>query len=502
VREVEDKFRVHSRFQLPDLEQAPTLVRVAPPRTSTLVATYYDTEDLRLAREGITIRYRHGDGSDGWTLKLPIAAARVGVREEITSAGGPNDLPDDLRSLVTAYVRSSDLAPRATLRTQRTTYDAHGADDQLLAEVVDDHVEALQGDRSAARFRELEVEDRGGGSAVLDEIGDVLRAAGAVGGEFQPKVVRALGRRATSAPEPPEPSEVRPEDPARAAITALLRRHVRRLIALDVDVRVGAADAVHQMRVSSRRLRAGLREFSELVDPAWSERLQEELRWLGGELAGARDREVVAERLLDRLAQLPAELVVGPVAARLTSALGADAAAAHEAVDAALGSERYVRLLDDLVDAAMHPRTNDRGNCASSDVLPPIMKQSWDRLAKRVDKAIAAGEEPEGFHSARIAAKRTRYLAEALAPVFGKPASRLAGEVEKVQEVLGEHQDAVVAGELLRRIADGPRVGRAAFTLGVLHAQQQREAADARARFVALWPGVAQSKHRRWVKIA
>jgi hypothetical protein len=68
--------------------------------------------------------------------------------------------------------------------------------------------------------------------------------------------------------------------------------------------------------------------------------------------------------------------------------------------------------------------------------------------------------------------------------------------------VLGEHQDAVVAGELLRRIADGPRVGRAAFTLGVLHAQQQREAADARARFVALWPGVAQSKHRRWVKIA
>ncbi|MEP6760272.1 MAG: CYTH and CHAD domain-containing protein [Sporichthyaceae bacterium] len=502
MREVEDKFRVHSRFQLPDLEAAPTLSRVSPPRTSTLVATYYDTEDLRLAREGITMRYRHGDGADGWTLKLPVAAARVGVREEITAAAGPDQLPDDLRSLVTAYVRSAELAPRATLRTQRTTYDAHGADDELLAEVVDDHVEAMQGDRSAARFREVEVEDRGGGSSVLDEIGDVLRAAGAVGGEFQPKVVRALGRRATSAPEPPEPNEVKPEDPARAAITALLRRHVRRLIALDVDVRFGADDAVHQMRVTSRRLRAGLREFADLLDPTWSERLQGELQWLAGELAGERDREVVAARLLDRLAALPEDLVVGPVASRLASALGADADAAQEAVDAALGSDRYVRLLDDLVDAAMHPRTNDRGNAAARDVLPRIMKQSWERLAKRAKIAIAAGDEPEGFHAARIAAKRTRYLAEALAPVFGKPASRLAEEVEKVQEVLGEHQDAVVAGELLQRIAQAPRIGRTAFTFGVLHAQQQEEAAAARARFLALWPGVAQPKHRRWVKIA
>jgi hypothetical protein len=68
--------------------------------------------------------------------------------------------------------------------------------------------------------------------------------------------------------------------------------------------------------------------------------------------------------------------------------------------------------------------------------------------------------------------------------------------------VLGEHQDAVVAGDLLRRVAEAPRVGRAAFTVGLLHAQQEREAADARARFKALWPGVAKSKHRRWVKIS
>ena len=71
VREVEDKFRVHSRFQLPDLEQAPTLVRVAPPRASTLIATYYDTEDLRLARAGVTVRRRPGADDAGWHLTLP-----------------------------------------------------------------------------------------------------------------------------------------------------------------------------------------------------------------------------------------------------------------------------------------------------------------------------------------------------------------------------------------------------------------------------------------------
>jgi len=171
-------------------------------------------------------------------------------------------------------------------------------------------------------------------------------------------------------------------------------------------------------------------------------------------------------------------------------------------VERALASDRYVRLLDDLVDAAMHPRTNDLANLACREVLPPIMDQSWRRLSKRAASALAAAEEPAGFHSTRIAAKRTRYLAEALAPVFGKPADLFASEVERVQEVLGEHQDAVVAGELLLRVAQAPRVGRAAFTLGVLHAQQQREAADARARFLALWPGVAKPRHRRWVKIA
>jgi len=502
VREVEDKFRVHSQFELPDLMQASSLSRVSPPRTSTLVATYYDTEDLRLAREGITFRYRHGDGADGWTLKLPVRAARVGVREEIAAPGGPNDLPGELALLVTAYVRTAELAPRATLRTTRTTYDAFGADDDLLAEVVDDHVEALQGDRSAARFREVEVEDRGGGSAVLDDIGDVLRAAGAVGGEFQPKVVRALGRRATSAPEPPDPDRTQPGDPARAAVAALLRRHVRRLISLDVDVRLDAPDAVHQMRVSARRLRSGLRDFAELLDTAWSSRLQDELKWLGGELAGARDREVIAARLLDRLAELPEELVVGPAGDRLKSALGADAEAAQLAVTEALASERYVQLLDDLVDAAMHPRTNDRANRSCHDVLPPILNSSWRRLTKRVTAAIEAGEDPTGYHRARIAAKRTRYLAEALTPVFGKAADRLAGEVEQVQEVLGEHQDAVVAAELLHRVAQAPRIGRTAFTFGVLYAQQVREAAAARDRFVALWPGVARARHRRWAKIA
>ena len=197
-------------------------------------------------------------------------------------------MPERLRGLVTAYVRRAELQPRATLTTDRTTYDLLSADGAVLAELVDDRVDAVSEGANAAQFREIEVEDRAGGSAVLDAVGAVLRDAGAVAGEFQPKVVRALGVQATAPAEPPHPQQVEAASPVRLLIAAVLQRHVRRLLAHDVGVRLDADDAVHQMRVAARRLRSALRDVEPLLDPAWGQRLQDELRWLGGSLGAGR----------------------------------------------------------------------------------------------------------------------------------------------------------------------------------------------------------------------
>ena len=77
------------------------------------------------------------------------------------------------------------------------------------------------------------------------------------------------------------------------------------------------------------------------------------------------------------------------------------------------------------------------------------------------------------WHEARKASKRLRYAAEAATPVLGAPAKRLVKQVKHVQELLGDHQDAVVARPVLREIGIAAHLDREnGFTYGLLHQQQ------------------------------
>src|SRR5207302_3582684 len=131
------------------------------------------------------------------------------------------------------YLRGAMLGPVATLQTIRTAYQLLDVESNALAELTDDVVSVINQGHTAGRFREIEVEDRAGGLRLLEDVGTVLRTAGAVGGEFVPKVVRALGPRATPDPDPPPPSDVTAEDPARLAVQSVLRRYVRAFMAND-----------------------------------------------------------------------------------------------------------------------------------------------------------------------------------------------------------------------------------------------------------------------------
>jgi len=93
-----------------------------------------------------------------------------------------------------------------------------------------------------------------------------------------------------------------------------------------------------------------------------------------------------------------------------------------------------------------------------------------------------------------------RYAAEAVTPFFGKPAKRFAARAEEIQELLGEHQDAVVAASTLRRLATSPRAGSTAFTLGLMHARQQEAIAHTRKLFPAVWSEASKPSYRKWLR--
>jgi CHAD domain-containing protein len=276
-------------------------------------------------------------------------------------------------------------------------------------------------------------------------------------------------------------------DVVRAAIDAATRQLLEHVA---VTRRGGADDhAVHQARVAARRLRSDLRSFRPFVDAAWSDSLRDDLRWLGAALGRARDADVLLARLEARAGALPDadQLAVDAVLDRLR----AQRAEARARLLAALDDPRAAALADRLVAAARAPRLSGEASRPASVVLPRIVRRPWRDLA-RAHAALGDHPSDHALHEMRILAKRCRYAAEASAPALGAPARRLARAVARVQDVLGEHQDAVVAREwLAKAAADLPAAE--AFAAGVLAGLEVTAARDARAAFPAAW----RRAHRR-----
>jgi CHAD domain-containing protein len=158
--------------------------------------------------------------------------------------------------------------------------------------------------------------------------------------------------------------------------------------------------------------------------------------------------------------------------------------------------DRYVRLLDRLVDAAREPAAGaDARQTPASDAAGAV-ERAWRRLEKSVHR-LGVHPTDEDLHTVRIRSKRVRYAAEALIPVFRKPARRFATRAAKLQDILGEHQDAVVAEGWLRNATRGARSG-AAFVAGELTAAERRSAENAAAAWPAAWDRLRRKRLRFW----
>ena len=490
VREVETKLRVHALFRLPELADAPGVARVAPQAVRELRAVYHDTPDLALFRWGVTLRRREGGDDAGWHMKLPVEGHSEGVRDELRVPLGEGEVghvPEVLRDTVTAYVRGAELAPVVTLATHRVPYVLYDNEGLAFAELVDDTVSVLDGDVVVARFREIEVEALVE-DADLSGVADMILAQGAEPSTAS-KAASALGPSAQQPADVLPPVSVAPDDLAAAAVTSFIRKYVRAFLNQDVRVRRDLPDGVHQMRVAARKLRSGLKTFAPLVDRDWAEGLREELKWAAGELGVARDTEVLLARLdahADNLGEHESHLirsVMDPVLRRRL-------AGAREHALVAMRSQRHMRLLDALVDAAANPQLTPAAQETCRVALPPLVRKAWKRLARSVSELELQGAS-ESWHQARINAKRARYAAAAVEPVFGEPADHLEEALSRVTDVLGEHQDACVAQDVIREIAATPDVdGETGFALGLLHEHEFEEELHNRLEFRQIWPQV------------
>jgi CHAD domain-containing protein len=494
--ETEVKMGAWAGFELPALDGVVEEVTAVARTPRTLIAVYYDTPDLRLARWGVTVRHRSGDGT-GWTVKLPEGDAGPAlVRRELHFEGPAGKMPAAAAALVTAYSRGTALAPVARIRTERTGVDLLDHEGALAAEVVDDEVSVLHGGRVAARFREVEVElgDRAP-AGLLDTVVARLREAGAGAPDSTPKVVRALGDRALEAPEvTPQPLPKNPT--AGQVVQHAIAASVVRILRHDPGVRIGDdPEDVHQARVGTRRLRSDLRTFAPLLQEEWLAALRDELRWFGGVLGAVRDADVLSDRLRGQAAALPEPDTAG--LAPLFRHMAKERDDARAALLEAMATPRYVALLDALVAAARQPQLRSKAGAPAAEVVPTLVAAPWRKLQKAV-QALPADPPDADLHQTRIYAKRARYAAEAAAPLVGKKAARLGAALAGLQDVLGAHQDAVVAEAWLRAAVDGADPGLS-LAAGELIGVQLAEAAAHRTQWRKAWKKASDKKLRAWL---
>ncbi|MDN3294714.1 CYTH and CHAD domain-containing protein [Streptomyces ficellus] len=491
-REIERKYEATPDTRLPDLTGVAGIARVLDKGVADLDAVYYDTGDLRLARASVTLRRRTGGDDAGWHLKLPVAP---GVRDELR-APLEDGVPRSLAGLVRARTRGAALLPLVRLRSRRDVSHLLDGDGALLAELSTDtvHAERLTGGHGTAEWTEIEVELADGGDpAFLDAVHKRLRKAGLRPAGAASKLARALAETGRPPAAPPEPDTT-----AGGRVLAYLREQADALVTSDAAVRRDLPDSVHTMRVATRRMRSAFRTYRKVLDRTVTDSVADELAWLAGELGADRDQEVLTERLTSRIDALPVTLLLGPVRGRLRVWAGSGRAGSRGRTLSVLDGERYVALLNALDALLADPPLRPAAAKEADVVLPKAIAKEYGRLAARVDRALAlpAGHDRDlAMHSARKAAKRARYAAEAAAPALGKPAKRFAKRMKAVQKVLGEHQDSVVARDTLRQLAiQAHAAGETAFTWGLLYGQEEARAARCERELPRVWEEATRGK--------
>jgi CHAD domain-containing protein len=378
---------------------------------------------------------------------------------------------------------------------------------------IDDDIVTVAGEGGTGRtFRQIEFEfDSDTQNIRTDPLVEKMLTALMEAGahiDLEQKFAKALGLDTNHRSLPA--TKVGRQSTLGTLVQRTLRSDYERLLDFDVYLRLDPNEpperAIHQARVSTRRLRSDLKTFGPVLDPVWLRHTRSELQWMGTELGSVRDIDVLDQRLQSR-SQTPGGSS-GTV--ELRSKLASQRRANSEELAHALRSDRYLNLLDRLDAGTSFPRFynspqsqegGDRG-CGPSDparrALPRLLGPHWKELRRRVTKAGSRPSDTQ-LHRIRIASKQLRYGAELAEPVLGKSARRTARRAEDIQAILGDHHDSVTALEWLEGVpTDGTT--EASFVAGYKAADARRQRSQTRRQWVRAWGALRSGRATDWLQ--
>lgn len=409
-----------------------------PPRDRRLVSVYFDTPDRALAAAGASLRVRtDGSGRAVQTLKSGRGLSREEVERE-TPPGGPDLSWPELAGILEAPGLRA-LAPRFTVQVRRRSGETASGASRI--EVAADEGEILAGGRRTP-VCELELEILEGGRDDLFALALALVAEQPLFLSLRTKSARGADLAAGLDGSRPGPVSLSGDITAAEALRRGLLEALEDLAARLVETGVTEADrapsveAVHQLRVSLRRLRSLVSVFRSRLGPDRVAGVRPGLRSLARACAAVRDLDVL--------------MALAPTGPSLEAALTAGRAKAAAALSDHLASAPARLLLVDLLrlaeDEGWRRDPHNLGPAAPS--LGTDLDRRWRRIRKRARQADDLGDAD--LHALRLRIKAFRYALAALdVPAWRAPARDLERRLHAAQDALGAHNDASAAAGVL-----------------------------------------------------
>src|SRR6516225_10797584 len=431
-------------------------------KSVNLVSVYFDTNKLQLRQKGLSLRVRRIGRHHVQTIKQENGNAALFARGE-----WEHDVPAKRPDLNAA--RDTALAPllnKKLCRALKPVFETHvrrkvfqirSGQSEIELSIDNGKVEA---GRKSSQLCEVELELKQGQVADLFKVAKMLAHEVPVQLAVKSKADRgyALLTAEKAAPVKAMPVAFAPESDVQCAFQIIARACLHHLVANQSLMLGGDAEALHQMRVALRRLRAAISLFSDMLTGPQTESLKSELKWITGELGPAREFEVLLKHVARPVADCERD---GPGTALVSRELRRKR---EDALARARTAVESLRFRDLALDTAAWIETGDWTRNQR-----PFAAEAAEQLRRQWKKILKSGKhldrlDPQHRHKLRIQAKKLRYAAEFFGPAFRrKRAIRrrkdFVASLEQLQDALGELNDIAVNEKLLEQLGDGEDAG-------------------------------------------
>ena len=252
-----------------------------------------------------------------------------------------------------------------------------------------------------------------------------------------------------------------------ARVPETLEREIEALTVNFGGVIAGKFEAIHQFRISVRRLHGLIELYQPLLQQNWFNRYRAELRFLGRSVGALRDNDVLQQNLSGAAIKIDESLrdALAPLQETLTERRRRQ----HGETTALLRSPRYQALVHSLPAPAYKQPLSLHGGLTLPELIRPLVR-AVERAGAKLNRRSSPGE----FHRLRVKMKRLRYALEMLDGGKTQHAKKLAKELKSAQKILGIQHDSVAAMGWLREfaasaVAPGPSLLAAGAAYELLH---------------------------------